>query len=234
MKIHNPMKKLITVCQALVIAAIISTLAFGADQVIKFDENMVGRGHPTLADTLNRGFLIQHNPDGTHSIVPWSAITGTPTTLSGYGITDGGGTITTLNNGTMDNTRITRGTLDNATLGNVTPIILIVATTGTFSTLSVGAIDNATWAKLSGLISNVQTQLNGKQALDNGTFTGEVQGSQFVSTGGDNTHFVQVGNTGAPPIPATDNAGIIWFQASDNTIKVTSPTGAVGTVSVSW
>jgi hypothetical protein len=61
-----------------------------------------------------------------------------------------------------------------------------------------------------------------------------VQGSQFVSTGGDNTHFVQVGNNGAPPIPATDNAGIIWFQASDNTIKVTKGNGAVGTVSVTW
>jgi hypothetical protein len=212
------MKKLITVCQALVIAAVISTLALGADQVIRFDENMVGRGHPTLPDTLNRGFLIQHNPDGTHSIVPWSAITGTPTTLSGYGITDGGGvgTITTLNNGTMDNTAITRGTMDNATLGNITPIILIVATTGTFSNLSVGAIDNATWAKLSGLISNVQTQLNGKQALDNGTFTGEVQGSQFVSTGVDNTHFTQAANTGRPPIPATDNAGICHYNTTSH------------------
>lgn len=36
------------------------------DQIIKYDEEMVGANHPTKADTLNRAFLIEHNSDGTH------------------------------------------------------------------------------------------------------------------------------------------------------------------------
>ena len=35
-------------------------------QVINYDEEMVGANHPTKADTLNRAFLIEHNADGTH------------------------------------------------------------------------------------------------------------------------------------------------------------------------
>jgi hypothetical protein len=37
-----------------------------ADQRIQATENMVGANHPTLADTLNRLTLVQHNTDGTH------------------------------------------------------------------------------------------------------------------------------------------------------------------------
>lgn len=34
--------------------------------VIEWDEEMVGEGHATKDDTLNRGFLIDHNSDGSH------------------------------------------------------------------------------------------------------------------------------------------------------------------------
>ena len=37
-----------------------------ADQTIKATEEMVGSGHPTKADTLNRLTLVEHNTDGTH------------------------------------------------------------------------------------------------------------------------------------------------------------------------
>ncbi len=37
-----------------------------ADQIIQHTEEMVGAGHPTKSDTLNRALLIEHNSDGTH------------------------------------------------------------------------------------------------------------------------------------------------------------------------
>lgn len=36
-----------------------------ADQTIVYTEEMVGSGHPTKADTLNRLALVAHNTDGT-------------------------------------------------------------------------------------------------------------------------------------------------------------------------
>lgn len=38
-----------------------------ADQRIVYTEEMVGSGHPTKSDTLNRFSLIEHNNDGTHA-----------------------------------------------------------------------------------------------------------------------------------------------------------------------
>ncbi len=38
-----------------------------ADQRIQHSEQMVGAGHPTKSDTLNRFALIEHNTDGTHN-----------------------------------------------------------------------------------------------------------------------------------------------------------------------
>ncbi len=37
-----------------------------ADQRIQYTEEMVGAGHPTKADTLNRLMLVEHGTDGTH------------------------------------------------------------------------------------------------------------------------------------------------------------------------
>jgi hypothetical protein len=39
-----------------------------SDQRIQYDEEMVGAGHPTKSDTLNRLMLVEHNSDGTHAI----------------------------------------------------------------------------------------------------------------------------------------------------------------------
>ena len=45
---------------------------FAADQTIAATEEMVGSGHATKSDTLNRLTLVEHNTDGTHK----AAITG--------------------------------------------------------------------------------------------------------------------------------------------------------------
>ena len=37
-----------------------------ADQRIQCSEEMVGAGHPTKQDTLNRLMLVEHENDGTH------------------------------------------------------------------------------------------------------------------------------------------------------------------------
>lgn len=36
-------------------------------QIINYDEEMVGANHPTKEDTLNRALLIEHEEDGTHT-----------------------------------------------------------------------------------------------------------------------------------------------------------------------
>ncbi|MBI5599653.1 MAG: hypothetical protein HY890_07955 [Deltaproteobacteria bacterium] len=44
------------------------------DQRIQSTEKMVGAGHPSLSDTLNRLALVEHNSDGTHNpaLIPLS------------------------------------------------------------------------------------------------------------------------------------------------------------------
>lgn len=37
-----------------------------ADERIQYTEEMVGNGHPTKADTLNRFGNVEHDTDGTH------------------------------------------------------------------------------------------------------------------------------------------------------------------------
>ena len=44
-----------------------------ADQRISYNEYMVGAGHPTKADTLNRHANIEHNTDGTHKMTDGAA-----------------------------------------------------------------------------------------------------------------------------------------------------------------
>jgi len=41
-----------------------------ADERIQYTEQMVGAGHPTKTDTLNRLILVEHNTDGTHKYLP--------------------------------------------------------------------------------------------------------------------------------------------------------------------
>ena len=60
------MKKFITAVQIIVVLAVAASLAWGTDQIIQATEKLVGANHPTLPDTINRGFLINHKADGTH------------------------------------------------------------------------------------------------------------------------------------------------------------------------
>lgn len=116
---------------------LIGSIAFGADQIIQFSEPLVGANHPTLADTINRGFLIEHNADGTHK-------TEISTTLSYGNVTD---------RPTINSVTVTGDVLDNAsnyptlnqnttgTSANVTGIVA-VTNGGTGSDNATGARTN--------------------------------------------------------------------------------------------
>jgi hypothetical protein len=43
------------------------------DQIINYDEEMVGANHPSKTDTLNRALEIEHNSDGTHKTAAYLA-----------------------------------------------------------------------------------------------------------------------------------------------------------------
>jgi len=47
--------------------------AAAADQRIQYTEEMVGNGHPTKTDTLNRHANVEHNTDGTHKMTSGAA-----------------------------------------------------------------------------------------------------------------------------------------------------------------
>ena len=64
--------------------------AFAADQTIAATEEMVGSGHATKSDTLNRLTLVEHNTDGTHK-----------STITGLSVT-AGKTITATENTSLD------------------------------------------------------------------------------------------------------------------------------------
>ena len=59
-----------------------------SDQRILYTEKMVGAGHPTLPDTLNRLPLVEHNTDGTHKFT--TATTESSSTSTGAIVTAGG------------------------------------------------------------------------------------------------------------------------------------------------
>lgn len=40
-----------------------------ADQRLRYNEKLIGSGHPVLPDTLNRMMLVEHNTDGTHKLM---------------------------------------------------------------------------------------------------------------------------------------------------------------------
>jgi hypothetical protein len=40
-----------------------------ADLTLAYTENIVGSGHPTLTDTVNRLTLVEHATDGTHKVI---------------------------------------------------------------------------------------------------------------------------------------------------------------------
>ncbi len=63
-----------------------------ADQRIQSTERMVGAGHATLADTLNRLALVEHNTDGTHKNTA-VVLTGEKGAINGVATLDAGGTV---------------------------------------------------------------------------------------------------------------------------------------------
>jgi len=137
-------------------------------------------------------------------------VAGTFTTLTATAPALSGGTITSVN---IDN-----GAIDNVIIGANT------ATSATFTTIATSTVNSTRFGYLSTLSSNVQSQLDLKRALDNVTFSSagvatydnEVVATQFTSTGADNTHFLNVANSG-PPSDETlgncyyDNTSLAWL-----------------------
>lgn len=66
LKGDNIMKKIFAIIAMLFLFA---GNVWAADLTIKATEEMVGSGHATKADTLNRLSLVEHNTDGTHKIL---------------------------------------------------------------------------------------------------------------------------------------------------------------------
>jgi len=119
------MKKILSIIALLFL---LTGTAFAADQTIAATEEMVGSGHATKTDTLNRLPLVEHNTDGTHksgltltSSVLVTPALGTPasgnlqntTAYPGLAIT-AGKTITATQNTTLDeavamSSKVTKG-----------------------------------------------------------------------------------------------------------------------------
>lgn len=149
--------------------------------------------------------------------IPWSnAYTRTIRPLNITG--NGAGTITGYII-SMDNVSITGGTIDNTVIGGTT------SAAGTFSSLTAtsdATIPDAitmgsnvvTGSKLiytDNVTSDIQAQINLKAPAASpsftgtATFSGEIVTTQLTTTGGDNTHFVNVANYGNPDNTATGN-----------------------------
>ena len=67
---------------------------YAADQRAQYTEKAIGANHPTLADTINRLTLVEHNNDGTHDLLtqvtdPWFDI-------RAYGAIDGSDSTTAI------------------------------------------------------------------------------------------------------------------------------------------
>jgi hypothetical protein len=60
------MKRFMKLLSIFAVVLLFAGLVFAADQTIKATEEMVGAGHATKTDTLNRMGLVGHNTDGTH------------------------------------------------------------------------------------------------------------------------------------------------------------------------
>jgi len=116
-----------------------TTSSGGADPVIDISPNYVGQSSITTLGTIGTG-VWQGTPiaDAYLTAIAWAKITGTPTTLSGYGITDA----YTKTQSDARYLQLSGGTL-TGNLNGVTPTQL---------------------GYLTGITSDVQTQLNGKQA----------------------------------------------------------------------
>jgi hypothetical protein len=103
---------------------------------------------------------------------------------------------------------------------------------------TIGDVTAEEIARLSGVTSALQAQINAKAANVNAVITGsltvsgEITGLQVNTSGGDNTHFAHLGNTGDITVPASDNAGILWYNATLEKWRVTVAAGSIDNLAV--
>ena len=173
----------------------------------------------------------------------WSNITGTPTTLAGYGITDGGGSVTPTSTDTFTNKSgaISQWTNDSNYLTSV-PAQTFASLTGTPTTLAGYGITDGGGSYAN---SNVDTHLNTGTATANQVLKWTGTDYDWVtSTDSDTTYTAGSGLTltgtvfsltsghfdgaygsltGAPTIPS-GNQIIDWTSASAGTIHASNYT----------
>jgi len=88
------------------------------------------------------------------------------------------------------------------------------------TTTTIGSVTAAQIGYVAGATSSLQEQIALKANAanpaftGNGTISGEWTALQFNTTGGDNTHYVHLGNSADPTVPATDNAGILQYNTT--------------------
>ncbi|KKN67744.1 hypothetical protein LCGC14_0458920 [marine sediment metagenome] len=92
-----------------------------ANQRVLYTEEMVGDGHPTKSDTLNRQTNVEHNNDGTHNEINASGVTISALTASKPVFTDGGKNLVSTGTHPVDQGGTGQTTLPalNATLYDV-------------------------------------------------------------------------------------------------------------------
>ena len=198
------MKKLITVCQVLVIATVMSSLAL-AEYFNLTAHDITGDGTGTISGfTMSVTNTLPYSSlTGVPTTFPahWDNITNTPTTIAGYGITD---------SMVQDNVAITGGTIDNTTItlldNSVSPAKL------QYNEGSTG--DNTLFYRSDGKwISpsvSFQDQIDLKQALDADLtvlsfptawrifYSNGAQAITELALGDNNTYFKSNGSSAAP------------------------------------
>jgi hypothetical protein len=90
--------------------------------------------------------------------------------------------------------------------------------TGIFSSLTMGSVSNTEIGYLDGVTSAIQTQIDAKRALTNGTFTIEVVAPQFTSSAGDGERGIDVENS-TDPTGSYLGGGMMWFNGTSDKIK---------------
>lgn len=141
-------KKILT---ALLLTALVmqpwAHTAFAADQRIAYTEEMVGSGHPTKSDTLNRLATVEHSNDGTHQKAISHLTASKPVFTDGSKLLTSSGTLGVDQGGTGATTLADGGLV----IGNGTGAVEVVAPGATTDLLVGGGAATApVWTTATG------------------------------------------------------------------------------------
>ena len=197
------------------------SLVIAADYRIQYTEKLVGAGHPTLADTLNRLSLIEHSSDGTHKDIHATSIT-----ISG-GLYATSASFGSLSVGNILLSGLTSSTGSyNLLTSNTGSFGSLYASTASFLTIypNIAAISSATITTAS-IISLSSTTITANFVSAPSTSIG-AQISNSIST-----HTI-LGDLGTfYNLTTTNSASITTLSPTDLTVanQVTAPSGIFST-----